>query len=658
MYQAENILFAGTSVTSGQGRGVVVATGNQTALGDIAHLTALAEKETQFEKDIRHFSAFLLKFLLGTLALVFFLYFFTHGRSLEIIPMLLFTLALAVTVLPEALPAITTVALSRGALVLAKKKVVVKRLSAIEDLGSVQILCTDKTGTLTENALRVADFWGKNKEEAMSYALLAAQVAPSSREVLHDTFDQALWAATPSALRDIIARTVRREELSFNPETRINAALVEHLGANTLIVRGAPEAILKRVEHLDSFTRKSINDWIRERGLRGERVLAIATHEEHVASRGLSVEGKLTLQGLISFLDPIKESTKETLVRARALGVEVKVFSGDSREVVGAVAYAVGLTANPDDVLTGADIEALSLSEQIHALESGRAFARVTPDQKYAFIKLLQKSHVVGFLGEGINDAPALKLANVALVVHGSSDIAREASDIILLDKDLGVIIDGIREGRRVFANILKYLKITLAANFGNFYSVALAAIFLPFLPLLPLQILFLNLLSDFPMLSIATDRVDQEKLERPNRHNMQSILITATLFGAISSFFDLTIFTMFATVSPGALQTAWFLFSVLTEVFLIFSLRSRRWFFQATRPSRLLRFLSFLVICSAFLIPFTSFGTKIGFIALAPLTLGTLFALAVVYFAVTEVVKHWYYLHMPLANGADQKVS
>jgi Mg2+-importing ATPase len=648
LFGASNIGFAGTSVTAGSALALVVATGNATALGDAAHLTFLTEKETIFEKNIRDFSRFLVKLLLAALALVFFLYFVIHGESVAVVEMVLFTLVLAITVVPEALPAITTVALTRGSLALASKKVVVKRLSAIEDLGSIEILCADKTGTLTENHLKVAHVFGEDKKGILSKALLAAQVVPLSLEALHDAFDRALYQNADKALCQQIGKIKRLAEVPFSPQTRMNRVLVEMEKSATLIVRGAPEEILARVVNIDAYTRKQISVWMASAGLRGERVLAVATKENHTVHQGLHITGNLEFQGLISFLDPLKESARETVLEAKALGIQVKIFSGDSKEVVGATAYAVGLTSDATQVITGREFEELSLPEQIHALETGSAFARFAPEQKFAALKLLQKSHAVGFLGEGVNDAPALKLAHVALVVDTASDIAREAADILLLEKDLQVIIDGVREGRKVFANILKYLKITLAANFGNFYSVTLAALFLPFLPLLPLQILLLNLLSDFPMLAIATDRVDHEKLERPNAHNMHSIVVTATLFGLVSSFFDLTVFRLFADGNPGLLQTAWFVFSLLSEILLLYSLRTRRWFFRGAKSSFWVGSFSVAAALAALAIPYTWFGLSLSFTPLSWQTWGILFALLGMYFVVTEVLKHWYYEHMP----------
>jgi Mg2+-importing ATPase len=510
-------------------------------------------------------------------------------------------------------------------------------------------LCTDKTGTLTENNLAVTGVWGE-KETVLEYALLAAGEHAASLGTARDSFDKALAAVITKSMQARLERYTCVEAVPFDPMTRVNSVLVQEQGTGkqTRIVRGAPEEILRRVDHVDSYTRNQIQQWVMAAGLRGERVLGIAVAEEIAHPKSFSAEGRMRLVGLVTFLDPIKTTAKATITEAKNLGVAVKIFSGDSREVVGAVAYVAGLITDPKDVITGSEFEALPLTEQITAAETKYAFARFSPTQKFAALQLLQKSHTVGFLGEGINDAPALKLANVALVVQGASDIAREASDILLLDRDLGVIIDGIKEGRRVFANILKYLKITLTSNFGNFYSVTFATLFLPFLPLLPMQILLLNLLSDMPMLAISTDRVDHEKLEQPNKHNMHSMLVVATLFGVISSVFDLAVFTLFVPSGEHVLQTAWFIFSLITEVLFIFALRSRRWSFLSDAPSLPLAVLSLFTIIVAFGIPYSFVGGWFSFVSLDGGTLGLLAALALLSFTITEIVKRWYYEFRP----------
>lgn len=654
MYEACNIGFAGTIATSGWGEGVVFATGKETAFGDIASLTEETERETVFEKGIRQFSRFILKLVLFTLAIIYFANLLIRGSGADGVELLIFSLALAVSVVPEALPVILTVALSRGSLRLAQKKVVVKRLSAIEDLGSIEVLCCDKTGTLTENLLSVATIKAADERRCLKLAFASCLALPTDRSKLHDAFDLALWQALDSKEHEEMSRGKRLDTIPFDPERRRNSVLFESASGTDVIVRGAPEEVLHRSKNVDLYTSQSLMNWVALAGRRGERVLAVA-HKPFPSDKKYSLyeEQELIFDGLISFQDTLKTTARETLARAKDLNVAVKIITGDSPEVAGAVGYAVGLIAKPEEVVTGKELDEMSETERREAVSRGVVFARISPRQKYAIIKTLQEKYEVGFLGEGINDAPALKLANVAIVVESASDIAREAADVVLLQKSLGTVIDGIKEGRTIFANILKYLKITLTSNFGNFYSVALASLFLPFVPLLPIQILLLNLLSDFPMIAIATDTVDHEELEKPKNYQVHSVVLMATLLGGVSSVFDFILFSALYRVSPEALQTAWFVLSLTTEVILIFSLRSRFSFFKARRASLILYVLSGAVLLAALVLPFIPVvaGT-LHFVAPTPKLLLFIGALALGYFFATEAVKSFYYRHVHEGYG------
>ncbi len=648
MHEAMNIGFAGTIATSGWGEGVVFATGKETALGDIALLTEDTEKETVFEKGIRQFSRFILKLVLFTLTIIYFANLLIRGDGADSIELLIFSLALAVSVVPEALPVILTVALSRGSLRLAQKKVVVKRLSAIEDLGSIEVLCCDKTGTLTENLLSVTEVKANDERACLKLAFASCLAEPCARGKLHDAFDLALWQALTSAEHTEMKKGKRLDSIPFDPERRRNSVLFEQDGSQEVIVRGAPEEIIHRSKNVDTYTFRNLMDFVSAAGRRGERVLAVA-HKSFSGEKQYSLyeEQDLIFVGLISFADTLKTTARDTLVQAKTLGIAIKIITGDSREVAGAVGYAVGLLKNPDQVVTGKELDEMTEAKRRETIMNGVVFARISPRQKYAIIQTLQEKHEVGFLGEGINDAPALKLANVAIVVESASDIAREAADVVLLQKSLGTVVDGIKEGRTIFANILKYLRITLTSNFGNFYSVALASLFLPFVPLLPIQILLLNLLSDFPMIAIATDTVDHEELEKPRNYQVHSVVLMATLLGVVSSVFDFILFGTFSRVSPETLQTTWFLLSLVTEVILIFSLRTTFSFFKAPRASSPLMLLSLMALLVAFLLPFLP-GVAPALHFITPTTHMLLFVgvLAVGYFFATEAVKSFYYKH------------
>ncbi|MDP2838220.1 MAG: HAD-IC family P-type ATPase [Candidatus Moranbacteria bacterium] len=650
IYEAKNIGFAGTVVTSGRGEGVVFATGKDTALGDIALLTEETVRETAFEKGIHQFSRFIMKLVLFTLTIVYIANLLIKGSGADGgVELLIFSLALAVSVVPEALPVILTVALSRGSLRLAQKKVVVKRLSAIEDLGSIEVLCCDKTGTLTENLLSVTAIKAADERHCLKLAFASCLAEPAHRGKLHDAFDLALWQALTVREREAIQRGKRLDMIPFDPERRRNSVLFAGTEGEEVIVRGAPEEVFHRTKNLDTYAVRQLMAWVTAAGKRGERVLAVAS-KPLAANHSYSVyeEQDLHFVGLIAFADGLKSTAKKTIARAKALNVAVKIITGDSQDVAGAVGYAVGLIKRPEDVVTGKELAAMPETLRREMIASHAVFARVSPRQKHEIIKTLQERFEVGFLGEGINDAPALKLANVAIVVAGASDIAREAADVVLLEKSLHTVIDGIEEGRTIFANILKYLKITLTSNFGNFYSVALASLFIPFLPLLPIQILLLNLLSDFPMIAIATDTVDAEELEKPKNYQVHSVVLMATLLGGVSSVFDFILFGALYRVSPETLQTAWFLLSLLTEVILIFSLRTRFAFFRARRASLTLTVLSVVVLLGALSLPFIPFvATPLHFVLPTPQILLFVGVLAIGYFFATEAVKHFYYRHV-----------
>ncbi len=647
MFEAENIGFAGTIITAGRGEGIVFATGDKTALGDIQAIVTEQKHETGFEKSLAEFSRFIVKFVIVTLVLVFLANIFIKGESVNITELLIFSLVLAVSVIPNALPAIVTVALSRGAIQLVHKKVIIKRLSAIEDLGSIEILCTDKTGTLTENILSVSQVQSSDKRRCLSLSMIASLSAPLHQKDLHDAFDKALWKELSPLERSSVKNVRRIDTIPFDPERRRNSVLVEsQAGEREIIVRGAPEEILRLSHNVDSFAIRKSLEWMKERGILGERVLAVARRSFPVKREyTLFEEQQLEFVGLISFLDPLKKTTRETLMKAKALNVQVKILTGDSKEVAGAVGYAVGLLRRPGDVITGSDLSMMKYVEKRRVVLSNTVFARISPREKYEIIKILQEKYEVGFLGEGINDAPALQTADVGLVVAEASDVARGASDVILLEKSLDTVIDGIKEGRIIFANILKYLKITLTSNFGNFYSVAVASLFLPFVPLLPVQILLLDLLSDFPMIAIATDTVDTEELEQPKKYQVHSVILAATLFGVVSSVFDFILFAKFYHTSEATLQTAWFLLSIATEVILVYSLRTRRPFFQSRKTPLFLGSLSLFIVALAFSLPFTPLGKDMFLFAHPTAQMfRTVILLILGYFIMTEIVKHFYF--------------
>lgn len=646
IHEAKNLAFSGTTVVGGKGVGVVLATGRSTFIGEIAKLTIETHRESIFEKGITKFSTFILKMILVILIFLFVSNVLIKGQEANIAELILFSIALAVSVIPEALPLVTTLSLSRGALRLARDKVVVKRLSAVEDLGSIEILCTDKTGTITENKLAVVAVESDNKKECVFYAAVASSFLSTKEAEPNNSFDLALWKKISSEEKKKIKTAIRLHEVPFDPARRRNDVLIKTDNGCELVVRGALEEVVSLCVGMSEDRTQEIKKWAEKAGSLGHRVLAIGVKKMNDSKCKIIEEEKgLEFLGLVAFADPIKSSTKDALARAEELGVKVKILTGDAKDVAGAIALEVGLIDDMNKVITGAELEEMMDEKRMIAVENYNVFARVSPQQKFLIIQLLQKKFEVGFLGEGINDAPALKLANVALVVDGASDIAREASDIVLLNSSLGVIIDGIKSGREIFANTVKYLKITLISNFGNFYAIAIASLIISFLPMLPVQILLLNLLSDFPMIAIATDTVDVAELHRPRSYNVREVVTMAIFLGVVSTIFDFIFFALFYKQAPEVLQTNWFIGSVLTELVLIYSVRTHFFCLCAKRPSATLTFLSVLAVIITLVLPFTIIGTKLFKFSTPSInSLGLIVGIVICYFLITEFVKFLYY--------------
>lgn len=642
-HEAANVCFSGTTIVRGTGLGVVVASGQHSTMGRIGMLGASAQRHSEFEKSVAHLSAFILRLVVATLVVVFVLHVFLRGDALDTPSLLLFSIALAVGVIPEALPVVATFSLSRGARMLSKRHVVVRRLSAVEDLGAIEVLCTDKTGTITENKLAVTTVYGDR-----GHVLYLANTGADPHNQRREPFDAAAWEVLSQEGRDAVLRAPAITSVPFDPETRTNAVIIEECGRRRLIVRGAPEALCTSLCALASEERERVLMWCCDAGRRGERTLAVAERyldpSEDTDAAALSPT-RLSFGGILAFKDPVKVSTAEAIQKAQGLGVEVKIITGDAPEVAGAVAHEIGLVSSPEQVLTGAVFAAMSMREKHDAVRTHRVFARIMPEQKYEIVGILAERNVVGFLGEGINDVPALRMAHVSIVVDGASDVSRDVADIILLQKSLHVIIDGIRGGRTAVANTSTYITATLASNFGNFYAVALVSLFIDYLPMLPIQILLLNLISDFPMIAIALDNIDRNTLEHPQTHNVRNILFVATLLGIVSTFFDFMFFSIFHNESASVLQTNWFIGSALTEIVFLFSIRTRLPFYQGERVPRTILIMSMVAFLSALLIPYLPGATTL--FRFTPPTIPhalTILAVVVFYFIATELVKLLYH--------------
>lgn len=640
-FEASNVCFAGTTFVSGEADGAVIATGRDSSLGMMVNLMGASGTTGIFEREVAKFSVLILRMVSVTMVVIFTLNMAVKGfGALE--QTLLFAIALTIGVVPEALPVVMTVTHSRAAMKMAKRGVIVKRLSSIDDLGSVDVLCTDKTGTVTENRLRVAAVHSFDGYDAAFLALAGSSMLGFSGKEAANAFDLALWNGVDDEVRGAAEAYRNLAEIPFDPVSRRNAVLVEAPdGTRKLIMRGAAEAVFAACGRLSDQI--GLGRLLEREGLAGRRVLAVAV-KEMAATDGIEahVGSGFSLAGLVAFEDPIKRGAISAVRRAAKLKVQVKMLTGDAREVAGAVAVQMGLIEDVGGVMTGAEFAALSAAEKLSAALERHVFARVSPEQKFEIMGLLQKQgKSVAFLGEGFNDVPGLRQADVALAVENAADVAKDSADVILTRKSLAAIIDGVEAGRRNFANVIKYLKITLASNIGNFYSVAVASLFVPFLPMLPVQILLLNLLTDAPMVAVAADEVNVEELGRPSRYDARAVIMAATLLGVVSSAFDFLTFGVFYRLGEGPLQTLWFMESALSELVLIFSVRTIGRFYRGPRIPRTMGLIlgAVAVVCVA--LPFTSIGHSLfGFASPTPLQLASVLGIVAAYFLATEAVK------------------
>lgn len=659
IFEASNVAFAGTLIVSGRAEGVAVSTGKETVIGRITKLVSGIKRESDYEKDLFKLSKIVLRTVVITITFIFLANLAIKGTA-SFSEMLVFSLALIVSIIPEALPVVITFAFSEGALKLAKEKVVVKRLSAVEDLGNIEILCTDKTGTLTKNKLELKDIFAKDKEKILLYSLLVSNWSESIIQDNLNPFDSALYKKAPDNVRQSLRKFKKILEFPFDPHRLRSSALLENEeGKLILITKGAPEVILKLSSKFEyGLGNLELEKKIKQRGMEGKRILAVAFKEYGKRDFSENDEKNMIFLGYFAFEDPLKETAKEAINLARRLGVAIKMITGDSKEVAGHVAKEFALVNSSKEVILGETLNSLSEEDFEESCHRFSVFARVSPETKLKIIKSLQKKYTVGFLGEGINDTPALKIANVGIVVQEAADVPRETADIILLEKDLKVIVNGIKNGRNIFSNINKYIKCALASNFGNFYSIAVISLFVNFLPMLPVQILLGNLLSDFPLIAITTDSVDPEELRKPKSYQFSYFIRLIICLALVSTVFDFLFFGIFYGIlyrnQPAILQTLWFIESILTEVTLIFAIRTQHSFLKTKRPS--LTLITLAIIDSLFivLLPFSSWGQRFFHFAHPPISAVLIvFSLVFSYFITSEIVKLIYFHVKPPPNSS-----
>ncbi len=645
-----NCLYMGTNVRSGNGRMLIVETGPRTAFGQIAKRLTLRPPETEFEAGIRRLGYLLTEVMLILVVTIFAVNVLFHKPPLD---SLLFSIALAVGLTPQLLPAIININLSKGSQKMAQRGVIVRHLASIENFGSMDILCTDKTGTLTLGVVRLDhtyDAQGNESQEVKRYAWLNSHFQSGMPNPLDD--------AVLSSVDDTEQTAVKVDEVPYDFSRKRLSIVVQEGGVNTLISKGALEKVLEVCEHEliegkeVSLTEKKLADiqklyagWSEQ----GYRVLGVAVRRidpKEVYTKSDEVD--LTFIGFLLFMDPPKPDVKETIERLKKLGVGLKIITGDNHLVARHTAEAIGLSGLV--ILTGADIDNLRDEALWHAAPRTDIFAEVDPNEKERIILALKKTgHVVGYLGDGINDAPSLHSADVGISVNNAVDVAKEAADFVLLRQDLEVLEQGIRDGRKTFANTLKYVFMATSANFGNMFSMAGASLLLPFLPMLPMQILLINFMTDLPEMTIANDNVDSEYILRPHRWDIHFIRRFMLIFGPLSSIFDFATFGVLVWLlhaSDQAFHTGWLIESILSACLVVFAVRSRV-SITKSRPSRAMIIVTLLVALTVLVLPYTPIATPLGLVPLPVQTLLIIFGIVLAYFVSAEFTKRLFYRNL-----------
>ena len=637
-----NCAFMGTVVTAGSARAVVVATGARAEFGRIALALGTRQAETEFQTGLRRFSEMLVVVAGALTAFVFAANLILHR---PVIDALLFSLAIAVGITPQLLPAVVSTSLAQGSRTLARKKVLVKRLVCIEDLGDVQVLLTDKTGTLTNGRItfmRALDAQGAPSEEPLLLGMACNAAPPGTDGAGYagaDPLDAALWAS-PDAVRLHQARPAqgRVATLPFDHDRRMVSVVLESSMGRSLVTKGAPETVLERCLEVPAAAQHTLTSELTA----GGRVVAVAQRPWHAGEAlTAAAERGLSLVGFLVFLDQPKASATAALTRLKKLGVGVKVVTGDNRLVATTVCGELGLAVS--GVLTGKDVDELDDATLQEAVSRTNVFARVSPNQKARIVRAQRSNGLdVAYLGDGVNDAVALHAADIGLSVDSAADVAKDAADIILLEKDLAVLADGVVEGRRIFGNTMKYVLMGTSSNFGNMFSAAVASAVLPFLPMLPSQVLLNNLLYDSSQLAIPTDHVDEDQLRRPAHWDLRLIRRFMLGFGPLSSVFDFGTFALMLTVfhaGAALFHTAWFVESLSTQTLVIFVIRTRR-FPLRSHPSAPLIGAALLVVLLGAVLPYTPLAADLGFVPLPGRVLASMAGLVFGYLLLAELAK------------------
>jgi len=671
-----NLCFLGTSVESGSATAVILATGSQTYFGKMARSLAGQTPETAFDRGVKQFTWLMIRFMAVMVPLVFVINGVTKGDWHQ---SFFFSLAVAVGLTPEMLPMIVSVCLSKGALSMSKKKVIVKRLNSIQNFGAMDILCTDKTGTLTMDKVILelyCDVFKKENDEVLRDAYLISHFQTGLKNIL----DRAVLQHKDLHKELSLDRYSKVDEIPFDFSRRMMSVVVEGPdGERQILTKGAPEAVFARCTHFESEGEtfpmepilvgnliEQVNDLSED----GFRVLAVATRKVDKRAAYTKVdESSLVLTGYLAFLDPPKDSSIQAIAALRQHGVTVKVLTGDNDLVTRKVCNEVGIKA--DKIVLGSQVETMSDAQLVEAVECTDVFARLSPAHKQRIVQALQrKGHVVGFMGDGINDAPALRSADVGISVDNAVDIAKESADVILLEKNLMVLEEGVLEGRKVFVNILKYVRMGASSNFGNMFSVIGASAWLPYVPMAPIQVLSNNLLYDFSQVPIPTDNVGPNQITKPRPWVMGEIARFIVFIGPISSIFDYTTYAMMwfifkcnnlalaappelaarfpagaaadATYAAALFHTGWFVESLMTQTLIIHVIRTNLIPFVQSRASWQLTVTTLLIMGFGAWLPYSPLASALGFVPLPPLFWLLLAVTLVAYVGLTQLIKMW----------------
>jgi len=654
MKDRTNCLFMGTSVQNGSAKVLIVQTGVNTEFGEIAKQLTLRPPETEFERGIRHFGYLLTQIMLILTLAVFAINVIFNRPAID---SLLFSVALAVGITPQLLPAIISITLSKGSRIMAKEGVIVRRLNAIENFGSMDILCTDKTGTLTEGVIRIdgaTDAGGQKSDEVFRLAYLNASLQTGMANSLDDAISKA------QAIDISNVKKIGEIPFDFNRERL--SVIVQDGDEIIMVAKGAINSIMNICSQIEmdgsvkikddailETTLKHYADWSSQ----GIRVLGVAKKTVALIEKyGVQDEKEMVFMGFILLFDHPKADVKETIENLTHSGVSLRIITGDNKLIAMHTAEAVGLKVT--GVLTGDELRKLSDESFWNKVESTNIFAEVDPNQKERIILAFKKkTHVVGYMGDGINDVPALHSADVSISVDNAADIAKESADLVLMENSLEVLNRGIKLGRTTFGNTLKYIQVTTSANFGNMFSMAGASLFLPFLPLLPKQILLINFLTDFPAITIANDTVDTEILEKPRRWDVKLIRDFMFTFGFISSVFDYITFAVLLIgfkAQEEVFQSSWFTVSILTELLILMVMRTQKPFYKS-KPVPIMLFTVIFMGVLTLLLPYLPFHQFLNIEPIKPAILLSLFAIAALYIITTEIAKHYFYKLKSHAN-------